>query len=70
MNTISQLIDNPLFTLVSIREKSVPDAGSRCVTVGTLRRNTPVTREILHRTGDVTLVTPYGFLRFWKDIKE
>ena len=70
MNTIAQLVADENFTLVSMREKSVPDAGSPCVEVGKLRTDTPVLRQILHHCGDVTLVTPFGFLRFWKDIKE
>lgn len=65
--TIQKLKADPRYNLVSFRRGSVPSPGSPCGTVEGLKEDTPVERVIRHRTGDVTLVTPKAWMRFWRE---
>lgn len=73
-NLIAKLKDDPsLDGLVSMRESSVPSAGSPCFKASNLRDDLgghPIEHVINHRNGDVTLVTNIAYLRFWHRITE
>jgi len=62
---IKTLIQSDKYDLVSFRENSVPGVGSPCRDVKGLKPDIPVKRTIKHRTGDITVVTPFGYIRFW-----
>lgn len=65
--------DPSLGGLVSMREASVPSPGSPCFKASNLRDDlggSSIVRVINHRNGDVTLVTPIAYLRFWHRITE
>ena len=64
---IAELVHDPAYRLASFRRGSVPSPGSPCKPVKGLKRDLPVKRVIRHQTGDVTVVTPTAWIRFWRE---
>ena len=56
------------FTLVSWAKNSRPTAGSLTVPTEKLNenRNASIEKVMLHRNGEITLITNFGWLRFLK----
>ena len=62
-------VDSDLYDLVSTRARSIPTPGSPCFDVSDFDPHQTHNVDIIHQTdhysGDVTLETTHGFLRFW-----
>ena len=63
---VSMIKESNLYKFVSWREKSIPSMGSQCKKISTLNNyaNVKVLKQILHRNGDITLKTNFGYLKF------
>ena len=64
---VSMIKESNLYKFVSWREKSIPSMGSQCKKISTLNNyaNVKVLKRILHRNGDITLKTNFGYLKFF-----
>ena len=60
-------INSDNFWCVSFCEKSVPTAGSQTLpNYKNIKKGIKTLKIIHHKTGDVTVVTEFGYLKFWK----
>lgn len=63
---VAMIKQSKLYHSVTYREKSIPQWGSQCRNIETLNNyaNVKVLKQILHRNGDITLKTDFGYLKF------
>ena len=65
---VLEMLKQDNYKFVSYRNKSIPNVGSPCKNINTLKisTNPKINKVICHKDNSITFKTDVCFLRFWK----